>query len=606
MKHDETQQVNVDFEPLGRRLRVQRGVSILAAAQQAGVGLVSICGGKGTCGRCKVRVLEGEVSSLTETEANKLSPDEIARGYRLACQAKVLSDLKLHVPPQSLTATQRTQVEGQELTVPIVPVVVGCDFRLSPPTLDDIRSDVNRLRDHLELLDYSDLTIDFAVLRELPANLREWDWTGTIGLRDQEVVSFGPLGRKLLGLAVDLGTTKLAGYLVDLETGQTLAMAGAMNPQIAYGEDVMARIAYAMEGEEQATTLREVVVGGVNDLARDLCAQSGHHPEEIVEAVVVGNTAMHHLFLGLPVGQLGLAPYLPAVSEALDVKAREVGLEIAPGGYVHLLPIVAGFVGADHVAMILSTQIGEAQGTMLGLDIGTNTEVVLRANGRLISCSTASGPAFEGAHIKDGMRAAEGAIEQLRITASGVEYQTIGNAPPVGLCGSGVLDAVAQLRLLGVLDERGNMADHPRVRRTDRGPEFVLVEAKEGENNREVVITRGDVGEIQLAKGAIRAGINILLDEAGLSQQDIDQVIIAGAFGTYIDVSSAMAIGMFPPLPLERFNQVGNAAGMGAKLALVSREQRAKAAEIARQVEYIELTNDKRFVDEFARAMYLR
>jgi uncharacterized 2Fe-2S/4Fe-4S cluster protein (DUF4445 family) len=597
----------VDFEPLGRRLRVGRGVSILTAAQQAGVGLVSICGGKGTCGRCKVQVLEGQVSPLSETEAKKLTTDEIARGYRLACQVEILSDLKVHIPPQSLTAAQRTQVEGQELTVPIVPVVVGCDVRLPPPTRKDIRSDLDRVGDHLiETLGLSDLTVDFTVLRQLSTHLREWEWSGTVGVRGREVVSFNPLGRKPLGLAVDLGTTKLAGYLVDLETGQTLAMAGAMNPQIAYGEDVMARIAYAMQGEEQAATLREAVVGAVNDLARNLCTQSSHHPEEIVEAVVVGNTAMHHLFLGLPVRQLGLAPYLPALTDALELKAREVGLEIAPGGYVHLLPIIAGFVGADHVAMILSTEIYEAEGTVLGLDIGTNTEVVLRANGRLISCSTASGPAFEGAHIKDGMRAAEGAIERLRIVASGVEYQTIGDAPPVGLCGSGVLDAVAQLRQLGVVDERGSMGDHPRVRRTEHGPEFVLVAAGEDGNGRDVVLTRGDVGEIQLAKGAIRAGINILLDEAGLSERDIDEVIIAGAFGTYIDVSSAIVIGMFPPLPLERFRQVGNAAGMGARLALISKQQRAKTAEIARRVEYIELTNDSRFVDEFAKAMYLK
>jgi len=597
----------VDFEPLGRRLRVGRGVSILTAAQQAGVGLVSICGGKGTCGRCKVQVLEGRLSPLSETEGRKLSPDEVARGYRLACQAEVLSDVKLHIPPQSLTAAQRTQVEGQELRIPVVPVVVGREVRLPPPTREDIRSDLDRMRHHLaETLGLRDLTVDFALLRQLPTHLREERWSGTVGLRGQEVVSFGPLGRELLGLAVDVGTTKLAGYLVELETGRTLAAAGAMNPQIAYGEDVMARIAYAMQGEEQAATLQEAVVGAVNDLARDLCTQSGHHPQEIVEAVVVGNTAMHHLFAGLPVRQLGLAPYLAAVSEALDLKAREVGLEMTPGGYVHLLPNIAGFVGADHVAMILSTEIGEAEGAVLGLDIGTNTEVVLRANGRLIACSTASGPAFEGAHIKDGMRAADGAIEQLRLADSGVEYQTIGDAPPVGLCGSGVLDAVAQLRQLGIVDERGNMGNHPRVRRTDHGPEFVLVAAEESRGGREVVITRGDVGEIQLAKGAIRAGINILLDEAGLSAQEIDQVIIAGAFGTYIDVSSAIAIGMFPPLPVERFNQVGNAAGMGAKLALVSQEQRARAAEIARQVEYIELTNDKRFVEEFARAMYLK
>jgi uncharacterized 2Fe-2S/4Fe-4S cluster protein (DUF4445 family) len=597
----------IDFEPLGRRLRVDRGISVLTAAQQAGVGLVSICGGRGLYSCCKIRVLEGQLSPLNETEKKALTSDEIASGYRLACQAKILSDLKVHIPPSSLTAAQRTQVEGQELAVPVVPVVVGHDVQLPPPTREDIRSDLDRMRHHLaDTLGLSDLIVDFALLRQLPTRLRENGWAGTVGLRGHEVVSFSSLERELLGLAVDVGTTKLAGYLVELETGRTLAAAGAMNPQIAYGEDVMARIAYAMDGEEQADTLREGVVGAVNDLARDLCTQSGHLPEEIAEAVVVGNTAMHHLFLGLPVRQLGLAPYLPALTDALDLKAREVGLEIAPGGYVHLLPNIAGFVGADHVAMILSTGIGEAEGTVLGLDIGTNTEVVLRANGRLIACSTASGPAFEGAHIKDGMRAAEGAIERLRIVDSGLEYQTIGDAPPVGLCGSGVLDAVAQLRQFGVLDERGNMGDHPGVRRTDHGPEFVLVAGEGDGNGREVVISRGDVGEIQLAKGAIRAGINILLDEAGVSEGDIEQVIIAGAFGTYIDVASAITIGMFPPLPVDRFNQVGNAAGMGAKLALVSREQRAKAAEIARQVEYIELTNDKRFVEEFARAMYLK
>jgi len=379
-----------------------------------------------------------------------------------------------------------------------------------------------------------------------------------------------------------------------------------MNPQIAYGEDVIARIAHAMEGEEQAEALRQAAVGAVNDLAGELVALAGRSCQEIAEAVVVGNTAMHHLFLGLPVRQLGLAPYLAAVIDPLDLKARDVGLGIAPGGYVHLLPNIAGFVGADHVAMLLSTGIYRAEGTVVGLDIGTNTEVVLRAGGRLLACSTASGPAFEGAHIRDGMRAAPGAIERLRITDTNVEYQTIDDAPPVGLCGSGILDAVAQLLEVGVLDERGTMREHPRVRRGKGGPEFVLVAEGEGGDGREVVITRADVGEIQLAKGAMRAGINVLLDEAGLSAEEVDQIVIAGAFGTYVDVGSAVTVGMVPPLPLSRFVQVGNAAAIGAKLALISTEQRALAEEIARQVAYVELTNDRRFVGQFTEAMFLR
>ncbi len=378
-----------------------------------------------------------------------------------------------------------------------------------------------------------------------------------------------------------------------------------MNPQIAYGEDVMARISYAMASPAQAAELQRVAVQALNDLARDLCASAEREPEDIVEAVVVGNTAMHHLFAGLPVRQLGLAPYLPAVSEPLDVKARDVGLEIAPGGYVHLLPNIAGFVGADHVAMLLATGIHDADRVVIGLDIGTNTEVALRTRERLITCSTASGPAFEGAHIRDGMRAATGAIERVQLIGDRVEYQTIDGVPPVGLCGSGILDAIAALRQAGILDGRGAMTAHPRVQTGRDGPEFVLVEAAETGHGRDLVLTRRDVGEIQLAKGAMRAGVNILLKEAGLGEGDVDEIVVAGAFGTYIDVRSAVAIGMFPPLPTRCFHQVGNAAGMGARMALVSTEQRALAARIARRAEYVELTNVPSFMEEFARAMVL-
>jgi uncharacterized 2Fe-2S/4Fe-4S cluster protein (DUF4445 family) len=321
---------------------------------------------------------------------------------------------------------------------------------------------------------------------------------------------------------------------------------------------------------------------------------------------VVGNTAMHHLFLGLPVSQLGRAPYVPAVADALDVKARDLSLMFSPGAYVHLLPNIAGFVGADHVAMLLATGLWEEDRVMVGLDIGTNTEVALKTGDRLLTCSTASGPAFEGAHIRFGMRAATGAIERVRLVDSHVEYQTIGNAPPVGLCGSGILDAVAQLRLVGVLDERGKMTEHPRTRWGEKGQEFVLVEAAKSGVHQDITISRADVGEIQLAKGAMRAGMRILLQEADLTEADLDGVVVAGAFGTYIDVDSAVTIGMFPPLPLDRFQQVGNAAGMGARMTLLSTAWRAKALEIAHRAEYVELTNDTNFANEFARAMYLK
>lgn len=593
----------IDFEPVGRRVQVTESVTVLQAARDAGVGLAAVCGGKGTCGRCRVQALSGRVSPPTPAELEFLDTDELAAGYRLACQTEVRSDLKVYVPPGSLTAPQRLQVEGWMLSVVPAPPVVAHTIHLSEPSLADLRSDEARLR---AVLPAPDVPVDVAVLRQMPVNLRAHGWAATVGLREVGgVVSIHAPDTTLLGLAVDLGTTKIAGYLVELSSGQTLATAGVMNPQIAYGEDVMARISYAMGSPIQAAELQRVAMQALNDLARDLCQQVERAPEDIVEAVVVGNTAMHHLFVGLPVRQLGLAPYLPAVSEALDIKARDVGLEIALGGHVHLLPNIAGFVGADHVAMLLATGIHDAEHVVIGLDIGTNTEVALQAGGRLITCSTASGPAFEGAHIRDGMRAAVGAIERVQLIGGRAEYQTIGGVLPVGLCGSGILDAVAALRQAGILDSRGAMGSHPRVRNGKNGLEFVIVEAVETGHGRDLVLTRRDVGEIQLAKGAMRAGMNILLKEAGLSEDDVDEIVIAGAFGTYIDVHSAVAIGMFPPLPTKCFHQVGNAAGMGARMALISMEQRALAARIARRAEYVELTNVPSFMEEFARAMVL-
>ncbi|MDY7077698.1 MAG: ASKHA domain-containing protein, partial [Chloroflexota bacterium] len=338
-----------------------------------------------------------------------------------------------------------------------------------------------------------------------------------------------------------------------------------------------------------------------NELIKGLCQE----PERIVEITLVGNTAMHHLFLGLPVQQLGRAPYLPAVSTPLDVKARDLGLHVAPGAYVHLLPNVAGFIGADHVAMILATGIGHTEKTVLGLDIGTNTEVVLARHGELMSCSTASGPAFEGAHIKHGMRAASGAIEKVRLTDSGVEVQTIDDAPAIGLCGSGVLDAISELRRVGLLNRRGRLHDGPGIDRVNGKREFVLVSGEHSGSGHNITLTERDIGEIQLAKAAICTGVNTLLEKAQTHHEELDEVIIAGAFGTHINVASAVAIGMLPSLHLERFRQVGNAAGVGARLALISRSQRALAMEIARRIRYLELMTLPDFASQFAQAMYL-
>jgi len=566
--------------------------------------LTAVCGGEGSCGRCIVKVMEGRVSPPTSTEEAALGAHDVAAGWRLACQSRVEGDVRVHVPPESLVTAQRMQTEGQAQAMSLAPAVRARAVDITAPSLTDLRSDALRLRDALSI---PELELPLPVLRRLSPDLRSVDFHPTLFLRGATVVGIRPTGTTPLGLAVDIGTTKLAGYLLDLETGQTRASAGAMNPQIAYGEDVMARISHAVGHQNGSEQLRSAIVDALNSLARELCAEAGRNVLDIADAVLVGNTAMHHLCLGLSVKHLGVAPYVAAESAALDLPSQDVGLDLAPGAYVHLLPNIAGFVGADHVAMLLATGLPAHPGVALAMDIGTNTEISLVARGRHWACSTASGPAFEGAHIRCGMRAAPGAIEEVLIHNGRVQIKTVDEKPAVGLCGSGILDLVAQMRRAGIIDRLGAMHIHdgqPRVRQGDRGPEFVVVTESESDG-REITFSRADVSEIQLAKGAMRAGIEVLLERAGVTEADLDEVIIAGAFGTYLDVQSGIEIGMFPRLDHHRFRQVGNAAGAGARMALLSVDQRQAAVRIARHVEYVELTAESDFSSRFARGILL-
>lgn len=594
----------IDFEPIGRRVPCQDGDIIFEVARDAGVALDSFCGGKGTCGKCKIRILLGKVSPLTEKEREHLSPEDIAQGYRLACLTKVQGPLKVEIPPEHRLISQRLQLVGKEREVAIDPVVEPYNVILSPASLVDNMSDQVRIINHLaENYGLRDIDVDLLIQRQLPILLRANEWQAKIGLRGREIVMAGGVGDRLLGLAVDLGTTKIAAYLTDLETGEVLSAQGTVNHQIAYGEDIISRISYAIENSGEI--LRQTAAQDLNTLIEKLCADGGFNPNNITEVVIVGNTAMHHFFLGLPVRQLALAPYIPAVSTSVNIKARDVDLATSRSAYVHLLPNIAGFVGADHVAMLLATGLYDTDKTVLGLDIGTNTEISLAAHGSLRSCSCASGPAFEGAHIKDGMRATGGAIERVRITSSSMDFQTIDDKPPIGLCGSGILDAIAQLREAEIVDHRGRLQAHPQVRPGENGQEFVLVPKEESGSGRDITLTEKDISEVLLAKGAIFAGMSILLEKAEISWEEVDEVIIAGAFGSYINVASAIKIGMLPPLPTDRFLQVGNAAGVGARLALVSKKQRQLSEEIARKVNYIELTSHRQYPKIFARALRL-
>ncbi|MDY7037475.1 MAG: ASKHA domain-containing protein, partial [Thermodesulfobacteriota bacterium] len=448
--------------------------------------------------------------------------------------------------------------------------------------------------------------IDMEALRDLSSNLRSWNWRACAIVRESELIALTPLPCRHFGMAVDLGTTKIAGFLIDLETGKTEAVKGVMNPQITYGEDVITRIHFALKSKRNANLLREVVLKAINQMAADLSADAGIQGEEIIEAVVVGNTVMHHLLLGLSVDPLARSPHVPAVQCALDLKVRESGISISPGGYVHLLPNIAGFVGADHVAMLLSTGIYKMKGKFLALDIGTNTEISLVNNGEMTCVSCASGPAFEGGHIKCGMRAASGAIEHLYFSDQKVEFFTIDGAKPAGICGSGILDAMAQLYLAGILDTDGRMIEnHPNVHSYETRREFVLVSEDTQCGRPAITITQKDIRELQLAKAAISAGIQALLDQAGLSESDIDRVIVAGAFGSYLNISSAVTIGMLPNLPLDRFQQVGNAAGAGARSVLISLNERKKAEHIAGHIRYFELANLPEFGKLFLKAISL-
>jgi uncharacterized 2Fe-2S/4Fe-4S cluster protein (DUF4445 family) len=594
----------VVLQPIGRRITVPSGLTVLDATRLAGVELVAICGGEGVCGTCRVRVTEGSVSPLNLNEEGELTDDDIKIGYRLACQAQILSNVRIDIPPESFSSPQRLQVEGQEIPTELDPLVAFSDVLIPSANLTDLRSDLTRLRSVLPPAIPADIKIPLSLAKKIPGKIRSEKGSVRLAIRGGELVSILSAGLPLYGLAVDIGTTKLAAYLVDLGNGETVAKTGAMNPQITYGEDVISRITYANENANGAETLQSRLVETLNNILQELRKSVDIEQDQVVDAVMVGNTAMHHLLAGLPVRQLGESPYVAAVGEAMEFKAREIGLQLAEGAYIFMPPNIAGYVGADHVAMLLGADLSNVTRTTVALDIGTNTEISLFHNGRHFSCSCASGPAFEGAHINNGMRAAPGAIERVRIEGDKVLVQTIGDEPATGICGSGILDVIAELIKNGLLDKRGLLSGtHPALQNITGKTEFVLVPASKTATHKDISVSRQDVNEIQLAKAAIRAGVEVLLSQAGIEDKDIERFIVAGAFGTYLDISSAVQIGMFPDIPRDRFEQIGNAAGGGARKLLISRHQRQLADRIAGNVNYVELATHPNFMKIYVKAL---
>lgn len=573
-------------------IEAPEGETVLQSARRAGVRIVGQCSGRGVCDNCAMTVVSGTVVSVLE-HAGEAAPARPAPEWVRACQVTPTSDCQVKIEPRALA--QRAGIVVKEghsvIACALKPVVKRYQATLVPASLGDTAADMDRLSGVMgsRTITRSDIT----ALRQLSPLLRAHDWRLGVIVRDGECIGCRPAESPLLGLAVDFGSTNAAAFLVDLESGQSLAHLVIENPQGIYGSDVITRINHAVRTDNGSAELKTASVAALETFVREFCAVVAATPEDIVDVALCGNTAMHHLLLGLPVAQLGRAPFVPAVTAALDIKARDIGLHILEGAYIHTLPNVGGFVGGDHVAALLASEsLWSPVATSLVMDIGTNTELSLIHHGEIRTASTASGPALEGGHISAGMRAAEGAIERVWLNDEGIGLQVIGGGEPVGLCGSGVIGTLAALIQAGIVDKRGSIRPDQRHVRKKAGQAEVELAPN-------VAFTQADVRAVQLAKAAIRAGIDMLLREAGLEEEDLDCLVIAGTFGTVIDIPQAITIGMLPLLPLDRFHQVGNAAGDGARMALVSADVREQATELARRCRHLELNTLQGFQKSF-------
>ncbi len=552
----------------------------------------------------------------TPAESKVLSADEMAEGWRLACQSRVSADMSVKLPASALIVAHRIQIEGIGQEVTVEPNVTKTALRLPTPSTEDPRDDLTRVLDALD--DEVRPPSSVQALRNLPGVLRQSNFhvTTVVAGRTLMAVEPGDTAEAAYGVAIDIGTTTVVVYLCHLATGEVAGVASELNPQAQFGEDVISRLQMAVSGAEGLTRLHQTITQAIDRLIGHAAEEAGVARERIYEIVVVGNTCMSHLLLGLqPVGLVRL-PFVPAFKGAQTVRAADLGVHIHADGQVYVVPNIGGYVGADTVGVILASELDEAKGLQVAVDIGTNGEIVVAQDGELWACSTAAGPAFEGAKISRGMRAATGAIDKVSIYGD-VTYHVLGGVRPTGICGSGLVDAVAEMTRMGVVDQSGRLRSQEdvngapekvrqRIVQNESGLEFVLAAGDESGSGRPIAITARDVREAQLAKGAIYAGVDLLLRSLGRRPEEVDRLLLAGAFGNYIRRESAVAIGLVPDLPAERIVSIGNAAGLGARLALCSISLRRRAEEIARRVHHVELSEEEGFYDRFAEAMALR
>jgi uncharacterized 2Fe-2S/4Fe-4S cluster protein (DUF4445 family) len=605
-------ELKVIFQPSGRKVHVLPGTRILEAAARAGIMLRNPCGGAGTCGKCRVRIERGACAA-TPACAAVFSPAEVAQGWRLACQCAVAADTVVEVPAESLFESEaQILITDTGARVQGTPALRKRRIELTPPDLAHPHADLERLCAALGPAD-----ISLAQLALLPDQLRATAFRGTAVLCDGHLLDWEPddTTGEAWAVAFDLGTTTVVGTLINTVDGSEHAVAATMNPQISVGDDVISRIAAARESRDNIRRMQESVVHALNGLITRLCREAHVPRERIYEVSLAGNTTMQHLFCGINPAALGEIPFVPAYRAARRVAAQDVGLHIHPAGRLFVFPNIGGFVGGDTVAGILANGVQHAPETLLFVDIGTNGEIVLAHQGRLRATSCAAGPAFEGARITAGMRAAEGAVDKVVFDGDDLVCNVIGGCRMAGICGTALIDAAAVLLELGVLDPTGRLLSAaeaparvtPAVRRRlhpdGNDTKVLLGTAAEARSGEPVYLFQRDLRELQLAAGAIRAAIALLLRQAGLQPQDLHGVLLAGGFGNFIRRENACRMGLLPALPMERIRFVGNASSMGAKAVLLSHELRAEADRIAATTEHVDLSLDPEFQMEFGMAM---
>jgi uncharacterized 2Fe-2S/4Fe-4S cluster protein (DUF4445 family) len=614
------------FKPFGTVANVEVGTLLLDAAQLAGVEVNSPCGGQGRCGRCKVLVEYGEVARRTNP---MLSSADESQGYALACQTVIKGDVVLVVPTkEEIQRRPAIETAAEKIALPFVcdwrrePAIQKLYLEIPPPSLADNTNDLDRLKRELaKRLGSKDLVVSLPMLRGLSRTLREADWRVTVVLDMRNWLPGGNIPPRLigllpgdetstnLGLAVDIGTTSVVVYLVDFITGKVVDTASAYNAQVSCGEDVISRIIYSQR-RDGLNHLQRLVIKTINDLITELAGHNHIHTDDINEASVAGNTTMTHIFLGLDPKYIREEPYIPTMTVPPRVNAGDLGLAINPNASVYCMPAVGSYVGGDITSGVLSSGLFQTDRLTLFIDVGTNGEMVLGTRDWLITCACSAGPAFEGGGVRHGMRATAGAIEDIWISPQNYEptYRVINNVSPAGICGSGLIDLLAEMFVTGVIDKAGKIRRElptPRVRMGDHGPEYVVAWAAETASGNNIVITEADINNLIRAKAAVYAGLSVLCNSVGAKLADVEQILIGGAFGQYINVEKAIQIGLLPDLPWEKFHYLGNTSALGAYTALLCKDMRAAVVDIARKMTYLELSADNSFMNEYTSALFM-